>query len=662
MGRKNRAPKPVTAGVAVATEPSAIAWSRNVILGVILSLTFIAFANTLFNDFAYDDTTQILQNQLIRSWSNLPDALTKEVWFWRVKQDKDPNKQEGPTTPYYRPVFTIYLMIAWHLFGKSAFLWHFANIVMHLIGVYFVFKICEKITDGDLRTTSIATLLFAVHPLRSESVAWISGSTDLFLALFLLPSFYFYMLYREDRKLKQILYSIGFFILAAFSKEPAVALPIFIAAYEVFIFNREKPLLEKLKPALEYAAMFTLPTIFYFAMRFKALGFVLGDESYNSYPFARVLMTIPLVITKYIGLLFWPFTLSVFHQTEMVTSPLSYRFLLPLIFIIALAALLWKLKESNLARFAILWFAIHLLPVLNLSALAEDFLVQERYVYIPSLGFSLLIAMALVKIPIEKWLAFGNRRTAQVAVVALIAVIFTGKTIAQNTAWKDDLTLWTHGAQVADDQPMANFILGHYYVKMQQPQRVIELLEQYYNLKPDNPMVLTNLANAHLQMFEMTNDRSHLNRGIELCERGLRIEQDLGIGQRGAPLWDTLGHAYTYDTDLKNYAKARAYFARALQLEPDLALSNFHMGATFVKENMYDEGIRYLELARQQEPDFPDTRKFLGYAYLYRGETQKGLDELTIYLQKQPNALDAAKVRQDIEKMKAKLETAQAAK
>jgi protein O-mannosyl-transferase len=652
MGRKNRTPKTDNQISDAASQPSVFTWSRNWILGIILSVTFLAFANTIFNGFAYDDTSQILQNQLIRNWSNLPDALTKEVWFWRVLQDKDPNKQAGPTTAYYRPVFIVYLMIGWHLFGTTqAALWHLANILMHLLAVYFVFKILEKIT-GDLRVTAIATLLFAVHPLRSESVAWISGSTDLFLALFLLPSFYFYMCYREEGRLNDLIYSLILFLLAAFSKEPAVALPIFIAAYEILIHNRQKPLAEKLKPAIQYSLIFLGVTLCYFMMRYQALGFFLSDKNFKSYPREQIFMTIPLVIVKYIGLLFWPFNLSIFHQTEMVKSPLSYRFFLPLIILIAIAAVLWKLRESTMARFAILWFAIHLLPVLNLNALAEDFLVQERYVYIPSLGFSLLMAMALVKIPIEKLLVFNNRRTAQVVVVVIIAMIFTGKTVAQNTSWKDDLTLWSHGQEVASDQPMANFILGHFYVKQQQPQKVIEIFEHYLELKPDNVMVLTNLANAHLLMFEANQNRSHLTRGIELCEQGLRLDE------KSAPLWDTLGRAYTFDGDLKNYAKARAFFSKALQIEPDMALSNFHMGATFVKENMLDEAIRYLELARQQEPDFPDTRKFLGQAYWNRGETQKAHDELIIYLQKQPYAIDAPTIRLAVEKLRASLDTA----
>jgi protein O-mannosyl-transferase len=550
-------------------------------------------------------------------------------------------------------VFIVYLMFGWSLFKDSPAPWHLANIFMHLVAVYFVFKILEKIT-GDLRLTSVATILFAVHPLRSESVAWISGSTDLFLALFLLPSFYFYRRYREEGKLKNLLYSLLLFLFATFSKEPAVALPIFIAAYELFILNRQKPLLEKLRPAIQFSLLFFFVTIFYFTMRYHALGFILSDKNYKAYPKADVLLTIPLVITKYIGLLFLPLNLSIFHQTEMIRSPLSLSFILPLLFILAVIAGLWRLRESTIARFAILWFAIHLLPVLNLSAFAEDFMVQERYVYIPSVGFSLLIAMALIKIPIEQYIAFGSRRTVQAALVILIALIFTGKTLAQNSSWKDDLTLWQHGAEVASEQPMPNFILGHLYVKLQQPPKVIEILEHYMTLKADNPMVIVNLANSHLQMFEYNKERQHLTRAIELCEQGLRLTDTA----QNAALWDTLGHAYTYDSDLKNYAKARAYFARALQIESDLTIAYFHMGATFAKENNWNEAVRFLELAREQEPDFPDTRKFLGYAYSNRGETQKAIDELNAYLQKQPFALDAPTIRQNIEKLRTSLDSA----
>jgi tetratricopeptide (TPR) repeat protein len=656
MGRKNRAPRVSRQAESVSTTRKTdlnFNWSRNWILGGILALTFIAFFNTLFNGFAYDDTTQILKNELIRDWSNLPEALTKEVWFWRAAQEKDPNQQAGPTTPYYRPVFIVYLMIGWHLFGDEPFGWHLFNILMHMIAVYFAFLILEKIT-GDVRLSSIATLLFAVHPLRSESVAWISGSTDLFLALFILPSFYNYMLYREGGRRKHLLIALGLFLLAAFSKEPAVALPIFIAAYELYLINQEKPVEQRRISAVLYSGFFFAVMLAYFFMRFKALGFIFNDAKYRAYPPEWVFLTIPLAIIKYIGLLFFPLNLSVFHQTIMVKSPLSYRFYVPFLLLAVLGLGLWRLRHSTNARFAMLWFLINLLPVLNLSAFDENFLVQERYVYLPSIGFSLLIAMAIVKVPIEEWISIGNRRTAQAVVIGVIAILFTGKTLAQNSTWKDDMTLWSHGAAVADDQPMASFILGHQYIKLQQPQNVIEPLEHYLTLNPTNQIVMSNLAATRLQVYELTGDRSQIDRAIALCEQGLRISD------QAAALWDTLGHAYTYDTDLKNFTRARRYFNQALQIEPELTIALFHMGATYIKEGNAVEGLGYLEAAQQKMPDFPDTYKFLGYAYSGRGEVQKAIDALTYYVQSLPNAPDTPKIKQELERLRARLQTVQA--
>jgi len=162
----------------------------------VLGITFLAFSNTLVNGFAYDDTTQILENVFIRDLRNVPKALVTETWYWRVQQDQDPNAQDKPTTPYYRPTFVIYLMAMWALFGNWAPGWHVGNVALHLIAVFFAFKVLQRFT-GDSRLSGIGALIFAVHPLRTESVAWISGVTDPLLAVFLLPSLLFYMRYRE---------------------------------------------------------------------------------------------------------------------------------------------------------------------------------------------------------------------------------------------------------------------------------------------------------------------------------------------------------------------------------------------------------------------------------------------------------------------------------
>jgi tetratricopeptide (TPR) repeat protein len=651
MSKKNRARTPKQHPVIA---PDTQAGTGNWVIGLILAVTFLAFINTVGNGFAYDDTTQIHKNELIQVRSlgdfvnKLPPALTREVWFWRTLQDKDPSKETGPTTPYYRPMFTLYLMLGWTLFGDQApGGWHLANVLMHLLAVYFAFLIMKKVT-GDLTLSAIGTLLFAVHPLRTESVAWISGVTDLFLALFLLPSFYFYMLYREGGAKKYLALSLGLFLLGAFSKEPAVALPIFIFAYEIFIINRDKSLKERLRPAAIYGASFFLVSAAYFAMRYYALGFVLNDNRYTAYPFHEVLLTIPIVFCKYLGLLFWPMNLSIFHATPMVRSPLELRFILPTLALAALAFGLWRLRHSLVARFALLWFLIQMLPILNLTAFATEFMVQERYVYIPSIGFSLLLAMAIKRIRVEEWVALGSRRTAQVALVTVIALLLTAKTVAQNTVWENDLRLWTHGVEVASDQTMPYFVLGFEYVDQQRMDKVVETLEQYMKLDQNNLIVLSNLSAAHLFEYERTRDRAHVDRAIWLCEKGIQISDN-------PLLYDTLGRAYTFDTELQNYERAHVFFDRALRVDPQNPMVNFHKGATYAKQGKNDSAVHYLEFARQQEPSLPDTYKFLAYAYKGRGQIREAVDNFNKYLQLRPDALDAQRISRDLQELRAKL-------
>jgi tetratricopeptide (TPR) repeat protein len=629
---------------------------RNWIIGLILGVTFLTFSNTLFNGFAYDDQTFILKNDLLHSLSNIPTVLTSELWFYRALQDKDPNKDAGPTTPYYRPTFSIFHMVLWQLFRDSPGGWHLTNILIHLLAVYLAFLILERITK-DLKVSAIASLLFAIHPLRSESVAWICGISDPFLTVFLLLSLHFYLRYRDEQRSKLLFGSLGLYLLAVFAKEPAVAFPIFIGAYELFGRDRDAPISARLKSAMKYAACFAAVVAFYFAARYYALGFILNNSAFKSYPAIQILLTIPLVIWKYIGLLVWPVDLSLFHATSLVRNPLEFSFILPTLGLIALGAALWPLRKSNVARFALSWFFVNLLPVLNLSAFGEDFLVQERYIYIPSIGFSLLVAMALARLPVERLLPVGNRLRAQSALVVALALLFSGKSLAQNAVWRDDISVWNHGVAIAPEQPMSHFILGHKLLNRGDYKGAIEEFEKYMKIIPDNPIVLGNLASALVLTYQndlatgvLVPDRAPLDRALELSEKGLAIDPT------SATLWDAMGNVHTFETGLKNYDRAIACFERGLLVAPENPMIKFHLGGTLIKKGKLDDGIALLQEAVAKSPEIVDAHKFLAYAYRARGQFKPAIDELTLYLKLKPDAPDASKVSKDVDDLRARLQ------
>jgi Tfp pilus assembly protein PilF len=655
MGNRRKKSKKAaesTAPVSQLSELSGIRFTRGWVLAGILIFTFLAFANSLRNGFAYDDLTQILDNQQIRNFANLPTVFVTDAWFWRVQQDKDPVLQPGPTTPYYRPMIIAYLMVGWHLFGDLAFGWHLANVLMHLLVVFLSFRLFEKIS-GDLRISAIGAVLFAVHPLRSESVAWISGVTDLLLAIFVLSSFYLYLRFREESRKSLFAWALVLYGLGLFAKEPAVCLPVIIAAYEILVVT-DSPLKQRIRSTILLMVPFLGVSVIYFLARQYALGFLLADPNYTTQTYREVFLTIPLVVWKYVALLFWPMELSLFHATTLVSAVTSWRFIVPVLGLLLIAALIPKVWRSTTTRFGLIWFIINMLPVLNLKAFAPDFMVQERYTYIPSIGFSLVLAVLIVNLPFERWVAPPRRAKAMATAVILLSLLLGGKSMAQNRVWEHDLALWEHGIEVAPDQNMARFILGHKYINLRRFDLAAEQLEKYMLLNQENLIVMSNLAACHLYIYQAqaatnqtTADRAHLDRAIALCEKGLAIGNI-------ATLWDTLGTTYTFETELKNLDRAVACYQRGMRADPNNPMLSFHMGATLMKKGSYDDALQYLERARERRPDFPDVYKMLGYTQQAKGRINDAINNLNRYVQMYPDAFDAAavtKLVQDLSKL-----------
>jgi Tfp pilus assembly protein PilF len=389
-------------------------------------------------------------------------------------------------------------------------------------------------------------------------------------------------------------------------------------------------------------------------MRQYSMGFLLGNNQSTISSLPSMALTIPIVMCKYVWLLFVPWNLTIYHATPMVINPLDLRFILPAIFLAALIVALRGLWRSTSARFALLWFLIMLLPVFNLRAFDPNFMVQERYLYLPSIGFCLLIAMALGKVSLEGLLPLRSRKTAQLAVVVIVGLLLGGKTFAQNEVWKDDMTLYGHGVQVAGDQAMPHFILGYQYFKRQDWEDMVDQLEAFIQMDKTNAPTFANLASAHLLRFEATQDRSHLDRAIALCQEGLNSGLTMEDVTK-ASMWDTLGHAYTYNTPVKNYDRAMVFFQRGLTLTPNNPMIEMHMGGTYFEMGNLDMAFRFLEAAR--EGNQPEPYKFLAYVYARKGQMKEAVDSLTKYMALQPNDIDAAKEKRDLDNWKAQLQS-----
>ena len=171
--------------------------SRYLPLFLITALSFILYANTLFNGFLYDDIPQVLNNPWITDFSYLPEIFFSKTWGF------DPTHT---TASYYRPMMLLTFLAEYHIFGLAPWGWHLTNIIFHAlngIAVFLLFSaIFKKSTKasevGGSSLAMLAALIFIAHPARTEAVAWVSAVPELTFSLFLLLSLYFYTLYREE--------------------------------------------------------------------------------------------------------------------------------------------------------------------------------------------------------------------------------------------------------------------------------------------------------------------------------------------------------------------------------------------------------------------------------------------------------------------------------
>ncbi|MEK6406419.1 MAG: glycosyltransferase family 39 protein [Acidobacteriota bacterium] len=205
------------AGAHHSAPPSRLVW-RPIYALIPPLLALITSINSLRNGFAFDDEQQLLRNEFIKSLANLPGAFTTSVWsFMGDTASLDPDA-------YYRPLFTTLFTINYAVFGTTAWGWHLVNVLVHAGVTLLVWLVLKEVTNRE-GVSAIAAALFAVHPVHAEPVAWISGVTDPWLALFVLPAFYFYLRYHKDGRKRLMAAAVCFYFLALLSKETAIVLP-----------------------------------------------------------------------------------------------------------------------------------------------------------------------------------------------------------------------------------------------------------------------------------------------------------------------------------------------------------------------------------------------------------------------------------------------------
>jgi tetratricopeptide (TPR) repeat protein len=525
-----------------------------------LVLAAVSYVNTLGFAFVYDDLPQLVNNPRVHTWEHAPRLFVEQVWTQSMLQG---------TGNYYRPIFELWLLIQYNLFGLHPWAYHLASVLMHMAVVGLAYLLFQRLT-GDRLTASMGTVIFAVHPTHIESVAWISGVTDPLCALFVLGSFLAYMRARDagsstgDRIAWQVA-ALALYALAMMSKETAIVVPALLVVYEWLVVKRDS-----LVAQARRVTPFVVITGAYLLVRHWVL---LGFMHPEAYSLKSILLTLPRVLWFYTHELVWPVGLSVFYDTPFVVRPGLWNFYLPLagvvVFAVAVAGLA---RRSRPAAFGAGWMLAMLAPALvGMYVFIPEELAHDRYLYLPSIGFALIVAVALRQLS-SKGELFGGPRLQVAAALALGGILAAG-TAVQNIYWTNDLILYAHGVSVAPRNVVAIDHLANEFYKRKKPGAALALYRQALEIKP--------------QQWQ-----THFAIGITLYELGdypqatHELEEGIRVAPENAEQYIFLGLS---QLSLSNYARAEQEFRRAKQLNSRRPGLNRFLATALLKQGKVEE-------------------------------------------------------------------------
>jgi len=590
--------------------------------GLLLSLlglsTFVLYSGALFFEFVWDDWPQIVDNPLLRSWSNLPRAFVSDLWYHAVRQQV-----------YYRPLFVAWSMLNYSLFKVQPWGWHLAAILLHVATVAAVFWLARKL-ELEYWTSALAALIFALHPVHIEPVVWISAASDTMVTLFVVLAFIAFLNGRNPAQSMRWVWwlaSVVFLACALLTKEMALTFSALVAVYACLHPAEERSsTAQKAFGAARDAAPYAVVTIAYLLLRKHALLHATGQFDAN-HGLADLLRTWPMVIGFYLKKLAFPVGLTGLYYTPYVTNQIIPQLIVPVIVLGALLAALWywnRREGKSTVAFMGLWFVLGLAPVLYLRTFANGDFVRDRYVYLPSVGLAVLVAMALRKLPsIKGW----SSTAVQGCAVAVLCFGYVGASLAQQVDWANDLLVMVRGYSLYPDNPYTMVNLANEYSKRGAHERAIELAENAVRTHPEYGYSRLSLAEVYVRA-------GRFDQGRVWLQEALKVTPEYAASESGMA-----GLAGLYG-QMGDYKQALGYCNQILQKDPNLYSALYNCGIIHLMAGQFGDAQQLLGRAVETAPELAAPRHFFGRALLQSGKNREAQAYLQAAVAMDPNVSD----------------------
>jgi tetratricopeptide (TPR) repeat protein len=597
------------------TENGATPGRDRVIAGVLLAATLVAFVPGLVSDtFVFDDIRFIPHNRAIRDLGNTPRFFTDPSTMTQV------NPGTAGAYDIYRPMRTLSFAVDWALFGEHAVWYRIESLLWHLAAVLLAWLLLRRLL-GDPLAAGLGAGLFALHPLQTQTVSWISSRGDLMAAVFLLWAAL--LLLDEGRRPWRSAGGLGLFALALYCKESAAALVLVVPAYDLILSPRGR-----IRPVVAAALLAVL------------VGYVLirnaTVDPQREFEAAVLLEagvgTIVLACHALFPLRLLADTRGIL-PTESLRVPLG-GLALGIAAAVVVAAFAAR-RRAPLACFGVLWAAFCLGPASGLVPLKS--VAESRFAYLPLLGLGIVLGAVVRTL---------GRRGALLA--GSVLLLHGAGTLAESYSWTSSVELWRRAVdrekaitgREAGAMALAN--LGNAYAEVGDHEAAIEMLARSYAVSPDVG-TLANLAQSrwdHGQREESVETareavrldpesvitRLRLGTLLHLSGRNQEAVEHLRLAAERAPdaveARHAAGRAYLAVGDAR---QALLHLSAAVRLAPDVAGLHVLLGVALHQAGAMTEALEAYRRASELDPRSAEPHLKAGLTLGHMGETHAAI-------------------------------------
>jgi protein O-mannosyl-transferase len=623
---------------------------------LILLTTAIYWQVQGFDFVNYDDTEYVSENPHIQK------GVSSDSILWAL------------TTCYFsnwHPLTWMSYMLDFQLFGLWAGGFHFVNLLFHLVNALLLFFLFRKMT-GQIWQSGFLAIVFALHPLHVESVAWVSERKDVLSAFFWILTIHAYLRYVGRPVWNTYVYVVIFFVMGLMSKPMVVTLPFVLLLLDFWPLRRfgldaqENKLNLKISGLIREKIPLFLLTLVSAGITFYAQKHGGAVRSFDHLPLDKRLANITISYIDYITKFIYPNKLAIFYPyPDMIPWWKIISAIMTLALLTGLA-----IRFMHRSRYVIvgwLWFLGTLVPVIGLIQVGSQSMA-DRYMYLPMIGLSIIVAWGFPDL-----LAPIRRKRAVIGAMAVIIIpIASAITWRQIGYWQNSITLFSHAVKTMPDNILAHAKLGETLSKQGKFMQAIAHYKFVLKKKPTHHDALINMGLTLLNMKNPSEAIGFFNQVLEIKQddsQALRLtgyamaaqgnyekaipyyEIALSIEPSNSELYFLMGIAYNA---LANQTLAVKCYQKAIELKPDDTPASINLGNIYYRNGQMDLAGNIYRYALQHEPTNPDLLSKLGVVALGMGQIDRALKFFNQALSIRPDHPESQKGLEAIQKIKQK--------